>query len=64
MVKKIKVKLEDQAKDFIKNYMRGQPRNFLPEETKQMKSIKNKKQRTKREVFHSLLRLGRKEVPK
>ena len=52
MVKKIKV--EDQAKDFIKNYMRGQPRNFLPKKDK----------RTKREVFHSLLRLGRKEVPK
>ena len=56
MVKKIKVKLEDQAKDFIKNYMRGQPRNFLPEEKED--------KRTKKKLFHSLLRLGKKEVPK
>jgi len=60
MVKKIIVKLEDQAKDFMKNYPKGQPRNFLPEiETKE-----KKKKVTKKEVFHSLLRLGRKEVPK
>ena len=55
MVKKVTVKLEDQAEDFIKNYIRGQPRNFLPEKKKKV---------TKKKLFHSLLRLGKKEVPK
>ena len=68
MVKKIIVKLEDQAEDFIKNYMKGLPRNFLPSSTEFIKSSNSyeekKKKVTKKEVFHSLLRLGRKEVPK
>ena len=38
MVKKIIVKLEDQAEDFIKNYMKGLPRNFLPSSTEFIKS--------------------------
>tara|TARA_Y100001951_G_scaffold13309_1_gene8610 strand:+ start:166 stop:369 length:204 start_codon:yes stop_codon:yes gene_type:complete len=58
MVKKIKVKLEDQARDFIKNYMRGQPRNFLPET--EIETKEKKKKVTKKELFHSLLHLGRK----
>ena len=47
MVKKIIVKLEDQAKDFMKNYPRGQPRNFLPEteiETKEKKKKSNQEE--------------------
>ncbi|HAT65948.1 MAG TPA: hypothetical protein DCS66_15355 [Flavobacteriaceae bacterium] len=62
MVKKVTVKLEDQAEDFIKNYIRGQPRNFLPET--EIETKEKKKKVTKKKLFHSLLRLGKKEVPK
>ena len=62
MVKKIIVKLEDQAEDFIKNYMKGLPRNFLPET--EIETKEKKKKVTKKKLFHSLLHLGKKEVPK